>query len=133
MAAERGRGFLLQVQVAGVFTQLGGMQTNSLTFNNEVVDVTNKGSLGFRTLLEAGGVRSLELNVTGIFDDDAGYRIMRNAVQNGAHISCRMLFETGDVIEGQFAVASVQNSGEYNGAVNYTISLQSANSWTYTG
>lgn len=133
MAAEKGRGFVLLVSVNGTLTQVGGLQTNSFTINNETVDVTNKGSAGFRTLLEAGGVGSLEMNATGLFDDDAAFRVLRNAATARTHLACRMAFETGDTLDATFAVGSLQVAGEYNGAVNYNVTLQSSGAWTYSG
>jgi TP901-1 family phage major tail protein len=132
MAAESGRQFVLQVQVSSTWTTVAGLTANSMTISNEPVDVSTKGSR-FRILLEGAGTSSMELSANGVFDDDQAFKNLRNAAQNNSHISCRMVFSSGDVIEGNFMAGNLQFSGDNGGAVNYQLTLQSAGSWTYTG
>lgn len=131
--AEKGRAFVLQITVGGVMTTIAGQQTTSFTINNEMVDVTNKGSAGKRVLLENAGVGSVEFSATGTFEDDAGVKVVRNAASNNTHVQAQIIFETGDIISGTFGVANLQFSGEYNGADNYNLTLNSSGAWTYTG
>ncbi len=132
MAAEKGRGFVLQVQVSSTWTTVGGLTANGFTINNEPVDASTKAAR-FRVLLETGGTSSLEMTANGVFDDDQAFKNVRNATQNNTHLGCRMVFETGDIVEGTFMVQSLQVTGDNGGAVTFQVTLQSTGAWTYTG
>ena len=59
MVMEKGSGFLLRIADAGgAYTTVAGLRTTQLSINGEAVNVTNKGSGGWRELLSGAGVRS---------------------------------------------------------------------------
>lgn len=132
MAAEKGRGFVLQVQVSSTWTTVGGLTANGFTINNEPVDASTKASR-FAVLLETGGTSSLELTANGVYDDDQAFKNVRNAAHNNTHIGCRMVFETGDIIEGTFMVPGFTITGDNGSSVNYQLTFRSTGAWTYTG
>ena len=73
MAAQKGRSTLLYADLAGgspqVFTLLPGLRDTDWTVNGDQVDVTSKDSNTWRTLLAGAGIRSLDVSVSGIFQD----------------------------------------------------------------
>ncbi len=59
MAAQKGLDVLMKIDISGTKTTIGGLRSTSITLNDESVDITNKDSLGSRTLLAGAGVNSL--------------------------------------------------------------------------
>ncbi len=80
MTAEKGRAFLLKIGDGGgpeAFTAVGGMRSTSLRINNELVDVTNKTSNGWRDILAGAGTRNVSLGGSGIFTDSTSEGLLQ--------------------------------------------------------
>jgi TP901-1 family phage major tail protein len=132
MAAQKGRNFLLKQGTAAGGTTLAGMRTTGLTVNNEQVDITNKDSGGWRTLLEAAGTQSMDITVEGVFTNAAVEHTVRGyAVANSIN-AFALVFGDGDYIEGNFAISNYQRSGAFNGEETYSLTLQSSGQPVYT-
>ena len=71
MAAQKGLDVLMKIDISGTKTTIGGLRSTSITLNDESVDITNKDSLGTRTLLAGAGVNSLSVSGSGVFTDSA--------------------------------------------------------------
>lgn len=71
--AQQGRAFLLQVGdgdpggTGELFTTVAGLRSTSLSLNNETVDVTTKDSAPWRELLANAGIRSMQVQGSGVF------------------------------------------------------------------
>jgi TP901-1 family phage major tail protein len=132
MAAQKGRSFLLKQGTAAGGTTLAGMRVTSLTINNEQVDITNKDSAGWRTLLEGAGTQSMDISVEGVFTNAAVEHTVRGyAVANSIN-AFGLLFPDGDTIDGNWAISNYQRSGSFNNEETYSMSLQSSGQPTYT-
>lgn len=138
MAAQKGRDLLLKVEDSpggGAFTTIAGLRTNTLTINNEAVDITTKDSSGKRELLEGAGVNSLSVSGEGVADDDAALELVRVAANANTHLNFQLVdpaTTNGGTYEGEFMIESFEQTGEYNGAVTFTITLQSAAAITFS-
>lgn len=134
MVAQKGADFLLNIAEGGgvgVPGPVGGFRSNSMTMNNETIDITNKDSNGKRELI-AGGIQSFSASGSGVFVDDAAFALAHTA----------MLDQTADVWDvvipdfgthsGPFMITSLEMGGEHNGEVTYSISLESAGALTFT-
>ena len=132
MTAQKGLEFTLAVEdgsTPGDYNVIGGMRSNSLAINNEVVDVTNKSSTGVRTLLEGAGVNSIEVSGSAVFFDDVEALQVLVAAEGNTHLNFQLTVPsatTARTYTGEFAVASATLAGEYNGEVTYELTLQSA-------
>jgi TP901-1 family phage major tail protein len=129
-----GKDFLIQLEdPALTFTTLGGLEANSLTINNEQVDVTDKGGMPWRELLDGCGIRSMSVSGNGFVTDQATFEKFMLAVINGPTIvDLRLVSGLGDRYDGLFQVASLERGGEKNGAETFTLSLESAGAIVYT-
>jgi len=125
--AEKGLAFLLKV--AGV--AVAGMRSTSFTLNGEEVDVTNKDSAGWRTLLAGAGVTSMSVSASGVFVDNSNMIAVRGYAIAKTLNTFVLEFESGDTYTGSFQVASCEQSGEHNGEVTYSISLSSSGAVTF--
>lgn len=140
MAAQKGRNMLLKISNGAspaTFTTVAGLQSNTLTINGEAVDVTTKDdaenntSSVKRRLLEFGGVVSVQIQGTGIFQDDATLQTIRNLAMQNDMQEYQMIFDNSDILQGVFMVTSLEFSGEFNGAQQYSITLESSGKATY--
>ncbi len=136
MAKYKGREFRIKVRTAtspDVFTVIGGMRSDSLTINNETVDVTDKDGSGFRELLEGAGITSMSLKGSGVVSDNTVFtdHVMAASMAN-THLVLKIESALGDVWTGAFAVPSVERTGEYNGAEQFSASFESAGTIIYT-
>lgn len=129
-----GKDFLVQHRVStgpDVYTTIGGMRSTSLTINNEQVDVTDKGSVPWRQLL-ACGVRSMSISLSGVMSTDTVAKSMMLKSTQGTIETFKLISGLGDTYVGQFLIASCQREGEYNGAEQYSLTLESAGAIAYT-
>ena len=132
MSGQKGLEFTLAVEdtpASGTYTVIGGMRSNSLTINNEVVDVTNKSSSGVRQLLEGAGVNSIEVSGSAIFFDDTQSALILAQAKDNTHINYELTLPsstTATTYTGAFACTSAALAGEFNGEVTLELTLQSA-------
>lgn len=132
MAAQKGLSFLLKQGTAAAGTTLAGMRSTSFTVNTEIVDVTTKDDAGVRNLLAGAGVRSFTISASGLFTDAAVEETVRGYAFAGTANAFGLVFENGDTIDASFIISSYERSGEYNGAEEYSLTLEADGTITYT-
>jgi len=143
MAAQKGLDVLMKIDISGTKTTIGGLRSTSITLNDESVDVTNKDSLGTRTLLAGAGVNSISISGSGVFTDSPAEIAVRTAFQaqqnttNGssAQTAAFTTFEFAipdlGTYTGAFQITSLEFAGEYNGEATYSMSFESAGYVTF--
>ncbi|MEO9599624.1 phage tail protein [Parasphingorhabdus sp.] len=129
MAAEKGSAFLLKIgdgESPVGYTTIAGLRTTQMSVNGEPVAITSKDSGGWRQLLSGAGVRSVSVSGAGVFTgSDAELRMKAHAL-GGILDSYELSFEGGERMQGDFLVARLDYSGDYNGERSYTLSLESS-------
>lgn len=132
MAAQKGAAMLLKINTTGsTYVTVGGLRSTSITLNDEAVDVTNKDSSGNRTLLADGGIHSMSMSGSGVFTDATTEETMRAAMNAATFKNFQILIPDFGTYTGAFMVASLEYSGEYNGEVSYSVTLESSGAITY--
>ncbi|RED16043.1 phage tail tube protein [Parasphingopyxis lamellibrachiae] len=129
MAAEKGSAFLLKVGDGGdppVYSTVAGMRTTQLSINGEPVVITNKDSGGWRELLTGAGVRSVSVSGAGIFTGSVAETRLKNNALAGSLDDYELSFESGERMQGEFLIARLDYSGDFNGERNYTLALESS-------
>ena len=118
-------------------TTLVGIRTRGFTINAEPVDVTNDDDAGWRTLLAEPGLRSMEVPVAGISSDE----ILIDAIMEGTTYALSAVVinlatgvgqATPGTLTGDFFLSSLEQTGEHDGAVEFTATLMSSGAITYT-
>ncbi|MFQ5535582.1 MAG: phage major tail protein, TP901-1 family [Sphingomonadales bacterium] len=128
--AEKGLAFLLKLGNPG--TVIAGLRSTSFTINGETVDVSNKDSTGqWRELLAAGGQVSMSVSGSGVFQDNSNVATLRANCIARTLDAYTLIFESGDTYTGNFQVTSVEQGGEHNGEVTYSVSLESGGPITF--
>ena len=129
MGVEKGSAFLLKIGDGGTpaaYATVAGMRTTQLSVNGEAVNVTHKGSGGWRELLSGAGVRSVSVSAAGIFTGSAAEVRLRNHALAGTIEDYELSFESGEKMRGRFLVTRLDYAGDYNGERNYALSLESS-------
>ncbi len=129
MAAQKGRSTLLYADLAGgspqVFTLLPGLRDTDWTVNGDQVDVTSKDSNTWRTLLAGAGIRSLDVSVSGIFQDATVEETVRGWAFDQSINWWQIGLENGDRLEFQAQIRNYARTGAYQDADQYSFSLES--------
>lgn len=111
---------------------IAGAQTDSITINNEMIDITDKGDAGTRTYLDDIGVKSMSLSCEGVLKDDTLAGLARNTGEGTALHDFEI--EVGGIgtYSGSFGIASFEMSGaEGAEAMTFTSTLESSGAITF--
>ena len=126
------------------YATVGGLRSTSITLNDESVDVTNKDSLGHRTLLAGGGMNSVSISASGVFTDASTEENVRadffaqqntsdgSSAQVASFTNYQFLIPDFGTLTGAFQITSLEYAGEHNGEVTYSLSFESAGYITYS-
>lgn len=110
---------------------LVGVRTKGYTITNDHVDVTTDDDDGWRALLADPGLRSMEVTVGGISSDQVLVAAMLAASITGETLSVGLPTTTG-TLAGTFFISSFEQTGEHDGAVEFSASFMSSGVITYT-
>jgi len=135
MAKQPGKDILLKIgddASPETFATVMGLTTKTLSFNNEQVDTTDSGSVNrWRELLSGAGIRSFSASGEGFFSDTAPDESMRAAAMTDAHKNFQVIVPDFGTFEGPFQIATLEYTGEHNGAAQFSVSLESAGEITF--
>lgn len=132
MAAKSGRSLIISRgddSSPQTFTRLSGGREESFTFNNELIDITDKSDSGWRKYLEGvAGLKSMSVSISGVMIDDT----LINDVLNQTKRDYQVDIDGEGVFEGGFMIPSYEASGAHNGEITYTVTLESTGPVSYT-
>lgn len=134
--AQKGKTMILKLgdgATAEAFTTIGGMRTTSIVINNTSVDITDKDSNSWQTLLADAGGRSIQISASGIYKDNNSERLFRDAAMTAGIDNYQVMFEDGSYFQGGFQIESLTYDGENNGTRMYSATLKSSGTITFTG
>ena len=112
-------------------TAVVGARTDSVTINNEPIDITDKDDLGWRTMLADAGVRSVSCEVEGVLKgaDLLGVSVgAASALLEG----CTAEIEGIATFTGDFYLQSIALGAEQADTVTFTATLESSGAVTAT-
>ncbi len=134
MADQAAKDMLVKIdQGGGSFETVAGLQTRSLAFNRETVDVTDQDSTGrWRELLSGAGVRSATISGDGIFADGTSDEDLRSTFFAGSIVDFQFIIPDFGTIEGAFEITSLEYSGAHNEAVQFSLTVESAGELSFT-
>jgi TP901-1 family phage major tail protein len=103
---------------------VAGARSDNLTLNGEAVDITDKDSAGWRTLLSGFGVKSVSGEVAGVLKNGAlaGDIIAGDSPMKSHTVQVADLA----VLFGDFKLLSYVPTGSHDGAVEFTATLESS-------
>lgn len=109
---------------------LAGVRTRGHTLSNELVDVTSDDSNGWQTFLATPGIRSVEISVGGITENQTLIADFYSGLANGATVI--NLPTTTGTAAGTFMLESFSETGEHDGAVEFEATFKSSGPVTFT-
>ena len=110
---------------------LVGVRSKTVARNNEMVDVTTDDDNGWRTLLPTPGVKAVDVSVSGITSDAVLIAEFYNASVTGETLETNPPASFGSET-GTFLLSSIETTGEHDGALEFSATLQSTGAVTYT-
>lgn len=130
ITAQKGRSFLLQLASGGsptTFTSATGLRTTGVAINGAPVDITTKSSAGWRELLPDGGVKSVDISASGIWDSGSTNlkTLMAAALAGGTLIEAQVVSGAGDKFIGTWAVPTFNRNAPHDNAETFDVTLQS--------
>ena len=132
MAAQKGRDLLLKIENGAGFATVAGLRSKKLSFNAQIVDVTDAESAGrWRELLGGAGVQRAAVSGSGIFKDQASDALVRAAFFAGTIAQWQVVVPDFGMVSGPFQVAALDYSGAHDGEVLFEIALESAGALTF--
>jgi len=126
MAAANGR----ELKILKNNVAIAGVRTKTVAIAGEPIDITSDDDLGYRTMLGEAGTYSIDLTVEGVTKDAE----LRSIILTGGSLlltDISIEYPDGSTIDGDFFLASVEDSGEYADALTFSASLQSSGAWTF--
>ena len=93
--------------------------------------MTNKDDDGWQQRLAGAGVRSLTISVSGVFNDSAVEETVRGWAFEQSIDWYLITFENGDTLEFQAQISNYERTGDFDGAENYSFSLNSHSTPVY--
>ena len=127
MAPQPGRKFLIKTKMDGSedFVIIAGMRTNSFSRQQEAVDVSNKDSDTWRYLLPGAGTKTGNVSGSGVFYGTASEALIRERFGTDTHHEYEIIIPGYGTYKGKYMIESLEEAGEYNGEMTYSISLSS--------
>lgn len=110
---------------------VAGARADSITINNEPIDVTDKGDDGWRVLLNDASVRSVEMSVSGMLDGASLVGASLGAT-SALFDSYEIRIEGIGTAAGSFFFASMEITANHDGAAEFSASIQSSGIITWT-
>lgn len=133
MAAAAGRKLRIKYDPGTGAVVIAGARTDSLTINNEMIDITDKDDAGVRTLLDDVGLKSISLSVEGVLVDDILQGLARGATEGAMLHDFEIDVAAIGTYSGSFAITSFEASGADGAeAMTFTASLESSGAVTFT-
>lgn len=120
------------VRISRSGVNIVGARTDSLTVNNEPLDITDKDDAGWRTLLADTGLRSVSCEVEGVLKVDT---LLVDGVGDATTAllkECVVTISGIGTLTGDFMLQNIQLGAEQADVVTFTATLESGESMTAT-
>lgn len=112
-------------------TVIAAVDSKSFTMNREGIDTTNDDSNGWRVLLPTPGSRSVDASIEGVATT-ANYSVIRDEWAGVVNSAITLRNGDGTTMEAEFGffLGSLEYSGEKDGYISFSASLQSSGAVT---
>lgn len=130
ITAQKGRAFLLRVASGTsptTFNNVTGLRATGITINGSPVDITTKSSAGWQEWLPDGGVKSVSMTGSGIYDSNNTYlaAVQAAALAGGDFVEAEIVSAAGDSYVGTWVVPTFTRNGPHDNAETFDVTLQS--------
>lgn len=126
MAKLAGRKVNLYKGTGGTAVLVAGGREHGIAINNEAIDVTDKDSAGWRTLLADPATRSVDISFTGLMDGATYVALALGTTTTALLDDYEIRVDGVGVIAGDFHLSTVELGTPHDDAVELTMSLMSS-------
>ncbi len=109
----------------GTYADVGGITTNSMTYNNGAIDITNKSSDGWRTLMDGEGLQAVDISVEIVYNSDTNFALMEG-YQAAQDVVGYQYARGGKTFTGNYKIVSWAETSPDNDKLTVSASLQSS-------
>lgn len=120
------------VRISRNGSNIVGARTDSVTINNEPLDITDKDDAGWRTMLNDVGVRSVSCEVEGVLKDSILLADGVGTASTALLKECVVTITGIGTLTGDFFLNSLQIGAEQADVVTFTATLESGENMTAT-
>lgn len=120
------------VRISRNGSNIVGARTDSVTINNEPLDITDKDDAGWRTMLNDVGVRSVSCEVEGVLKDSVLLADGVGTASTALLKECVVTITGIGTLTGDFFLNSLQIGAEQADVVTFTATLESGENMTAT-
>ncbi|WP_395543276.1 phage tail tube protein [Neotabrizicola sp. sgz301269] len=131
MAAVAGRKVKIYEGTGVGATLVAGARSDSITINNEAIDITDKGDDGWRVFLNDASVRSVEMSVSGIIK---GTSLIGKALGVTTDLlgDYEIRIDGMGTAAGQFHFSSLEITAPHDDATEFSATIASSGEITWT-
>lgn len=120
------------VRISRNGSNIVGARTDSLTLNNEPLDITDKDDAGWRTMLADAGLRSMSCEIEGVLKDTVLLADSVGTASTALLKECVVTVSGIGTFTGDFMLQGLQIGAEQADVVTFTATLESGESMTVT-
>lgn len=129
-----GRYLLIKRSAGGspeTFTTMAALKDTKITQTEQEVDTTSKDDSGKRSLLSGNVLLAMTVTGSGVFTNSATLAAVRADQRAGTHKNYQIYVAdteasaSGGKYTGTFRCTNLEESGSFNGEMNYTMTLVS--------
>jgi TP901-1 family phage major tail protein len=132
MAKMPGRKVNIWAGATATGAPIAGGREHGITINNEAIDVTDKDSAGWRTLLADPATRSVDVSFSGLMDGATYVALALGATTSALLADYTVKIEGAGTFTGDFHLSSVELGTPHDDAVELTMTLASSGAITWT-
>jgi TP901-1 family phage major tail protein len=111
---------------------IAGGREHGITINNEAIDVTDKDSAGWRTLLADPATRSVDVSFSGLMDGATFLALALGTTTTALLSDYTVQIEGVGSFTGDFHLSSVELGTPHDDAVELTMTLASSGAIAWT-
>lgn len=114
------------------FTTIAGLRDTKFQQTEKEVDTTTKDDAGDSSLLSGKVMHKMTVTGTGVFTDSATLASVRADMAAGTHSNYQMILALatatvgGGKYTGTFRITSLEEAGQFDGEMNYSLTLVSS-------
>lgn len=136
MPAKSGVTMLLKIKNDATPTPalvtIGGLRSKSVSFNSELVDITNSDSVNmWREVLGGVGVNSFSASGSGRTIDLTSTNVIYDALADRTLRDVELTIPNLGVITCTARITALEITGNYNDACDFTFTIESASNVTF--
>jgi predicted secreted protein len=112
-------------------TLVAGARSDSISINNEAIDITDKSSNGWRTMLDDASVRTVDMSVEGLLDGSS--LLAKSLGATNALLGDYIIQIEGiGTVAGEFHFSSFEIGAPHDDAATFTASIASSGPIVFT-